>query len=166
MTLYELHREQTVVQPLADVFDFFAQPENLARLTPEAMRFCILTPSPIAMSAGAVIDYTIHIFGRSLRWTTVITEFQPPYRFVDIQLRGPYSFWHHTHTFADTPHGTLIRDHVRYALPFGLVGRLAHTLAVRRQLEGVFDYRAGIITSMFDTRGTGFTQRTHKGSHE
>jgi ligand-binding SRPBCC domain-containing protein len=87
--------------------------------------------------------------GMPARWTTLITSYEPPVRFVDQQLRGPYSFWHHTHEFRATPRGTVMTDRVRYVLPAGPVGVLLHTLLVRRQLEEIFDFRRRVIAEIF-----------------
>jgi ligand-binding SRPBCC domain-containing protein len=103
------------------------------------------------MKEGAVVDYTIKIAGLSVRWTTLITLYDPPHRFVDLQLRGPYAYWHHTHTFEETPDGTLLTDEVRYALPFGFIGEIAHALAVERQLAYIFRERSAVIESLFST---------------
>ncbi len=145
MKLHRLYREQTIARPLDDVFEFFSRPENLARITPPSMGFEILTPSPIDMRAGALIDYTVRAFGVPVRWTSSIAAFDPPNRFVDLQLRGPYSFWHHTHTFKAVDGGTRISDEVRYALPFGPLARLVHMLFVKRQLERIFDFREAAV---------------------
>lgn len=157
MKTYTLHREQFVGRPLEEVFAFFSRPENLARITPASMGFEIITPSPIEMRAGALIDYTVKTWGIPVRWTTLIAEFVPPLRFVDVQLKGPYSFWHHTHRFEAVAEGTRITDEVRYALPFGPIGRLAHALIVKRQLERIFRHREVVIEHLFgagETAGT------------
>ena len=150
MKPYMLKRQQLIPRPLDEVFGFFKRPENLARLTPTKLGFHILTPTPIEMKAGAVIDYTIKLSGLPIRWTTLITSYDPPYKFVDQQLKGPYSFWHHTHTFSPTNDGTLIIDEVRYVPPLGILGRLAHALFIRHQLERIFDFRAEFIESYFN----------------
>lgn len=149
MKTFTLFQQQLVHAPLERVFKFFSQPENLERLTPPGLGFQILTPSPVAMKEGAVIDYTIRVAGLPLRWTTLITLYEPPHRFVDLQLRGPYAYWHHTHTFTETPGGTLLTDEVRYALPFGILGMIARELAVRGQLEHIFRERSYVIESIF-----------------
>ncbi len=149
MKLYTLHRRQVVRRPLSEVFPFFAQPENLSLLTPRSLGFQMLTPSPVVMKQGTVIDYTIRVGGIPMRWTTLITEYDPPYRFVDVQIKGPYSYWHHAHTFAETDDGTLITDDVRYALPLGVVGRVVHALAVQRRLEHILSHRREIIDRLF-----------------
>ena len=93
------------------------------------------------MHVGAMIDYVVSVNGIPMRWTTCIAEYAPPHRFVDVQLKGPYSFWHHTHTFEAQGEGTLIRDEVRYALPFGPFGEIAHAVMVKRQLNTIFNFR-------------------------
>lgn len=149
MKLYALKRQQLISRNLEETFSFFSRPENLAVITPASLKFQMLTPSPIEMKEGAVIDYTVRPFGFPLRWTTFITEFKPPYRFADLQLRGPYAYWHHAHTFSETDDGTLMADEIHYALPLGFIGRLAHTIAVKRQLQGIFDYRKELLGQFF-----------------
>ena len=98
------------------------------------------------MRAGARIDYRIRVHGIPIYWRTRIAEWNPPHRFVDVQLRGPYTLWHHTHTFeALAPDKTLMRDRVLYGIPFNLFGRLAHALLVERMLKEIFDYRAAVV---------------------
>ena len=147
--VYHLHTEQIVSKPLAEVFAFFERPENLARITPESLGFVIVTPTPIEMKVGALIDYTIKVMGMRIRWKTLISAYDPPNRFVDEQLKGPYKLWHHTHTFESADGGTKIIDDVRYALPFGVYGSIAHALFVRRDLEKIFKHRENIITELF-----------------
>jgi ligand-binding SRPBCC domain-containing protein len=149
MKIYTLIRTQEVNKPLEEVFAFFERPENLARITPPSLGFEILTPGPIAMRTGTVIDYTVRPLGPRLHWRTLITEYIPPYKFVDVQLEGPYKFWHHIHSFEKTATGTLITDRVKYILPFGFLGRLAHGLMVKGQLENIFDYRRIVIDELF-----------------
>jgi len=152
---YTLTAEQLVPRPLAEVFAFFERPENLARITPPSLGFVILTPTPIAMKTGALIDYTIKVMGLPLRWRTLISHYDPPHSFVDEQLRGPYKLWHHRHSFREVDGGTMISDEVTYALPLGILGRVAHALFVCRQLQGIFAYRAKVIGERF---GAGATQ--------
>ena len=116
--------------------------------TQGTLGFTILTPLPIEMRAGALIDYRIRLNGIPMRWRTAIESFDPPNSFVDTQAKGPYAHWHHTHTFRDVPGGTEIGDRVRYALPFGSLGRIAHVL-VKRQLKTIFDYRTRIMRELF-----------------
>jgi len=149
MTIHTLTRRQFVPAPIADVFGFFSRPENLSKLTPPDLGFVILTPPPIAMEAGARIDYTIRFFGIGIRWTSLITAFEPGRSFVDEQLRGPYAFWRHSHRFEEAPGGTTVSDEVLYALPFGPVGALAHALVVGRRLASIFDYRGHAVGAIF-----------------
>ena len=142
---YTLRREQVIQKPLNEVFAFFQQPENLARITPASMDFRVLTPSPIIMKENALLDYSIRLSLFRLRWTTMITSYQPPISFVDIQLRGPYSFWHHTHSFKETDDGTLMTDEVRYSIPFGFLGNILHALYIKKELQHIFDFRAKVI---------------------
>jgi len=155
MKIYTLSRTQFIARPLDEVFDFFSRPENLARITPPSMGFAIMTPGPIEMRAGTLIDYRVRTLGVPVRWTTLITDYSPPHRFVDVQLRGAYSFWHHTHTFEGVDGGTEIVDEVRYALPFGAVGRLVHALLVRRQLDMIFAFRKRTIDGILEDGGRG-----------
>jgi hypothetical protein len=102
------------------------------------------------MKEGAVIDFAVSVLGLPLRWRSLITAYEPPHRFVDEQLLGPYSFWHHTHTFRTLPGGgTELGDIVRYAMPLGPLGELAHAVAVRRQLQGIFRHRQLVIAARF-----------------
>jgi len=149
--LYQLHREQFAAAPLSEVFAFFAQPENLAKITPDSLGFIIRTPTPIVMKPGAEIQYTIRVNGIPLCWTTIISEYEPETRFVDEQRRGPYAFWKHTHSFVATEGGTLIIDDVSYALPFGWIGQLAHSLFVKKKLSTIFDFRAKVIERHFNS---------------
>ncbi len=149
MKVHLLEQTQTTTAALEAVFAFFSQPENLARITPPSMAFQVLTPSPIAMHRGAIIDYVVRV-GVPMRWRSLITSYEPPHRFVDEQLDGPYAFWHHTHTFRPLPGGgTELGDVVRYALPLGPLGELAHALMVRRQLQRIFAYRRAFIAAHF-----------------
>jgi ligand-binding SRPBCC domain-containing protein len=151
--LYVLKREQTVLRPIEEVFDFFKCPENLSLITPPSLGFVILTPLPIHMQTGSLIDYSICILGLRRHWTTLITDCDPPHRFSDVQLKGPYEFWHHTHRFESVGGGTRLTDEVRYILPLGPLGRIAHSLIVRRQLDAIFDYRQRVITERFGYAG-------------
>jgi len=121
-----LHRVTTVSSSLENVFLFFSNAENLAVLTPPFLGFRILTPLPIHMEKGTLIEYELRILGIPTRWTTLITTYEAPHRFVDQQLKGPYSFWHHTHEFEAIEGGVRMTDTVRYVMPFGLLGACVH----------------------------------------
>jgi len=149
MKVYTFEREQRVPRPIDELFPFFERPENLQHLTPPWARLRFLTPAPIPMHTGSKIDYVVRIHGIPLRWTTLISEYDPPNRFVDVQLRGPYALWHHTHTFEEDGGYTVVRDSVRYALPFGPLGTILHALVIRRDLDRIFTYRAEAIRRRF-----------------
>ncbi len=138
---YVLEREAMVTCTLAQVFDFFSKAENLEALTPPWLNFRIVTPQPIKMRQGATIAYQLRVRGIPVRWLTEIELWRPPYEFVDVQVKGPYRLWRHTHRFEQCDGGTRIVDVVRYALPFGPLGRLVHRLQVARDLARIFDYR-------------------------
>lgn len=147
--MHRLERQQFVPRPRDEVFAFFSDAQNLEMLTPAFLNFRILTPLPLDMRSGTLIDYQIRLGGIPMRWRTRIETFEAPVRFVDVQLAGPYRTWHHVHEFQDTPGGTLVTDRVDYALPFGFLGALAHRLFVRRALKRIFDYRQQRLGEIF-----------------
>ncbi len=138
---YLLERSLFVPRPRAEVFAFFADACNLERITPAFLHFRILTPGPIPMRAGTLIDYELKLYGIRFHWKTLIEEFTPASSFVDVQLTGPYRKWHHRHIFEDVPGGTEMRDRVEYEMPLGPIGAVARALLVRRSLDRIFDYR-------------------------
>lgn len=146
MHIFTLNRELIVPAPLDEVFAFFGEPENLERLTPPMLKFNIVSVSDRPLKPGALIRYRLRVHGFPMGWTTLISEWEPPYRFVDEQLRGPYRLWHHTHTFEEHAKGTLVRDEVRYAM-WG--GKLIHKLIVKRDLQRIFDFRTQTLQELF-----------------
>ena len=148
-----LEREQLVPLGPESAFALFGDAANLEPMTPPWLRFQVLTPAPVTLRAGARIDYRLVLRGFPIRWTAEIIEWEPGVRFVDMQVRGPYRLWHHTHSFEPRDGGTLIRDTVRYALPLGPLGRLAHAAFVRRDLERIFDFRRDAVVRLLGTRG-------------
>jgi ligand-binding SRPBCC domain-containing protein len=147
MTPHLFARRLWLPYPLEEVFAFFERPENLERLTPPSLGFRMLTPS-VVMREGALMDYTIRLLGMPVRWTTLIDSYDPPHRFSDVQLRGPYSYWHHTHRFESKDGGTLMTDEVRYLLPLEPLGRLALPL-IGWQLDRIFRFRSEAIRAVF-----------------
>jgi ligand-binding SRPBCC domain-containing protein len=148
---YRLERSQFVGKPRAEVFAFFCDASNLEKLTPSSLQFKILTPAPIVMKPGALIDYELKLHGVPIRWKTRIEAFEPGVAFVDLQLSGPSRYWHHRHSFSDAPGGTWMNDTVDYELPFGPIGVLAHQLFVARSLQRIFDFRAQATSTIFGT---------------
>jgi ligand-binding SRPBCC domain-containing protein len=138
---YTLERTQLIRRPLDEVFEFFSDAGNLEAITPAFLSFRILTPRPIAMRPGTLIDYKIRLLGLPLQWRTQIETWEPPLRFTDTQLTGPYKLWHHTHEFLAVEDGTLMADRVRYQMPAGPLGRIVHALWTERTLTRIFDYR-------------------------
>jgi ligand-binding SRPBCC domain-containing protein len=147
--VHQLEREQWVPAPLDRVFAFFSDAGNLDTITPRWVGFRIVTPRPIAMHVGAHLEYRLRLAGVPFGWRTRIVSWDPPAGFVDVQERGPYALWEHTHEFRPGEGGVWMRDLVRYALPLGPLGALAHRVAVRAALAAIFDYRFARIRELF-----------------
>jgi ligand-binding SRPBCC domain-containing protein len=144
-----LRREQRLPGTPAEVFPFFADAGNLEAITPDWLAFRIVTPRPIEMRAGTLIEYRLALHGLPVSWLTRIEEWEPGVRFVDMQLQGPYKLWHHTHEFEpDGAGGTLMRDTVRWALPLGPLGEIARRAFVARDLEAIFDHRTEKVAAL------------------
>jgi ligand-binding SRPBCC domain-containing protein len=146
---YTLAFTQQVARPLPEVFAFFSRAENLEVLTPPWLNFKILEVTPQPIRQGALINYSLRVHGIPLRWTSEIVEWEPPYRFVDLQLRGPYKLWRHEHRFEVRDGGTLISDTISLALPFSVLGRLAYKTKVRSDVREIFAYREKKIRHLF-----------------
>ena len=146
MKVYVLEREQELPRPLVEVFAFFSDPGNLERLTPAWLRLQILTPRPIKMAVGTLIRYRLRLRGIPIRWTSEITHYEPPQRFVDEQRQGPYRLWMHEHDFEDLGASTLVRDRVHYAV-WG--GPLVARFLVRPDLERIFEFRRKALEKIF-----------------
>lgn len=152
MRTWRLESEVWLGAPRPEVFAFFSDARNLQALTPAWLDFRIASPTPIAMGAGATIDYRLRVRGVPLRWTSEITVWDPPLRFVDEQRRGPYRLWIHEHDFLDRDGRTVCRDRVTYAVPGG---RLVERLAVRSDLERIFAHRHERLVERFGGRDAG-----------
>jgi ligand-binding SRPBCC domain-containing protein len=147
MLVYRLETEQLLPVSTGEAFDFFADAFNLEALTPPWLHFTVITPRPIAMGPGTLIEYRLRLHSIPLRWLARIELWEPGRGFADVQLRGPYRLWHHTHRFLPHEGGTVMRDLVRYALPLGPLGRLARALVVRRDLERIFAFRREAVAT-------------------
>lgn len=146
---YALERTQVIPAAVVEVFAFFSDAANLETITPEFLRFHILTPLPVEMREGARIEYALSLFGVPFRWRTRIARWEPCACFVDEQESGPYAVWRHSHEFEAGAGSTTMRDRVEYALPLGPIGRAVHALFVRNALERIFDYRRDAIARVF-----------------
>jgi len=141
MRIHTIQREQPIPLAPAEAFEFFSDPFNLEAITPRWLHLNVVTDGPIAMRPGTLIEYRLLLHALPLRWFTRIETWEPGRGFADVQLRGPYRLWHHTHRFEAHAAGTSMRAVVRYALPLGAFGRLARALLVRRDLERIFSFR-------------------------
>jgi len=151
MKIYNLKRTQFLPSELADAWDFFSSPENLEKITPSKMGFCILYKSGgDKMYSGQLIRYQVKILPfLRLHWVTEITHVEKPYYFVDEQRFGPYSLWHHQHHFSEVDGGVLMTDEVNYGIPLGFIGRLIHWLFVGREVNAIFEHRFNVLEKYF-----------------
>lgn len=141
-------QEQLIARPRAEVFEFFSDPRNLECLTPPWLNFKI-DEIPDELTDGALIKYSLKLRGLPIHWVTRIEQWEPGVKFVDLQIAGPYALWHHTHEFEDAEGGTLVRDTVRYRVPFGPLGKLIDRVQVSRDTEKIFNYRREQLAAEF-----------------
>lgn len=144
-----LRCEQWVPRPLAEVFAFFADATNLERITPPFLRFVVRSMSTPAIQRGTDITYRLRLHGLPISWTSRIEEWEPPYRFTDVQIRGPFRLWHHRHEFASERQGTRLHDTVHYKAPCAWLLRTLRLSWVEKDLEQIFSYRQQIIERLF-----------------
>jgi ligand-binding SRPBCC domain-containing protein len=148
--MYQLKRTQFIPADIDVCWEFFSNPNNLQKITPEYMRFQVLTEVPDTMYPGLMIAYKVRpVLGIPLNWLTEITHVEHHRFFVDEQRIGPYKIWHHEHHFVPVDGGVEMTDIVTYHLPFGILGKLAHALFVRKQLEGIFTHRFKAVEELF-----------------
>jgi hypothetical protein len=146
MKTYHFRASLQLHRPIEEVFPFFADAANLETITPPWLRFSVTSPAPIEMRVGTLIAYRLKVHGIPLRWQSAITAWEPPFRFVDEQRRGPYRAWIHEHRFESNGAGTLATDLVRYAV---LGGSLIDRLFVRRDVEKIFVFRQEKLKELF-----------------
>lgn len=153
--LYQIRTKQFLKIDLKTAWDFISSPKNLATITPSYMGFVIKSPPEDIekMYAGQIIEYDVTpLLGIKMRWVTEITYVEPGHYFVDIQRFGPYALWHHKHFLKEVPGGVEVTDLIHYKPPFGLLGRLAHALFIKKQLKTVFDYRHQKLETLFNQK--------------
>ena len=151
MKIYQLKTSQKLPISLDNAWDFFSNPENLSKITPNWLNFEITSDLNGKMYAGLIITYKVRpMFNIPQTWVTEITHVNEPNYFVDEQRFGPYKMWHHEHKFEEIPDGGVeMTDIVSYALPFGFLGRIANALFVRKKIESIFKYREEVLSKMF-----------------
>lgn len=149
MRIHTLTTDLWLPRPIEEVFSFFGDVYNLDRLTPPWLHFQILTPKPIALAVGARIDYRLRLHGLPIRWQTLIDAWEPPRRFVDTQVSGPYRQWIHEHRFESVNGGTQITDYVRYAVPGWILEPVVHALLVGPDVRRIFEYRKQELQKLF-----------------
>jgi ligand-binding SRPBCC domain-containing protein len=150
MKLYTLERSQVICASLTDVWQFFSDPHNLARLTPPELNLVVPADTPHEVRPGMIITYRIRaLAGIPATWVTEITQVIDNQLFIDEQRFGPYRFWHHQHHFIETNEGIEVRDIVHYSVPFGPLGKLVHAMVVKARLKKIFEYRVDAIRSEF-----------------
>ena len=152
MKIYNLLREQFLPVSVNEAWDFFATPNNLAMITPSDLSFEILkTENDTPIYSGMKIAYRLRpLFNIPVSWITEIKDVNAPHSFTDTQLKGPYSLWQHTHTFVAVPGGVKMTDNVYYALPFGLLGTIVHSIIVKKRLEDIFNFREKTLITFFN----------------
>lgn len=149
MNPHILKRETYIKGKINVVFDFFSKAENLDKITPPELGFKIITPLPVEMKKGTLINYKISLNGIPFNWLTEITEWDPPYSFEDSQLKGPYKMWVHRHIFEEENDITKMTDVVKYISPGGIFEFIPHNLIVKKKVEKIFDYRQKIFNELF-----------------
>ncbi len=148
--MHILERTITINRPLNEVFDFFSKADNLEKITPTNVNFRILTPQPIKMQKGTMIDYKIKLNGIPMKWRTEITDWQPGIMFADNQVKGPYVRWYHQHFFKDLGNGTTeMTDRVEYLSPGWILEPIINAVFVKNEVEKIFDHRNKVILSLF-----------------
>jgi ligand-binding SRPBCC domain-containing protein len=151
MKVYTLYREQFLPISIDKAWDFFSTPNNLSKITPDDMGFTVVTKlEDESIYEGMNIEYRVKpLLGITMKWITEIGTVQPPYKFTDKQLKGPYSLWEHTHNFKEQAGGVLMTDEVKYAIPLGILGQFMHVIMVKKRLSDIFDFRAETLKKYF-----------------
>ena len=151
--IHQLHREQQLSCDITTAWNFFSSPHNLSQITPANMRFSVISKDlPVSIYEGMIIDYNIYpLLEIKMFWRTKITQVDFEKSFTDFQEKGPYRYWNHFHEFIPNNEGVLMKDTVKYELPFGLLGAIAHKTIVKQKLDNIFNYRYRILEQLFNT---------------
>jgi ligand-binding SRPBCC domain-containing protein len=149
---YYYHTNQHLPISINEAWDFFSTAKNLTLITPPELDFKILTHlNGHEIYEGMMIDYTVKpLFGIPVTWKTEICSVNKPYKFIDLQVKGPYKLWKHTHSFSETKNGVMMRDEVEYLLPFGWLGQMMHPMLVQKKIDHIFNYRKSVLNKMFN----------------
>jgi ligand-binding SRPBCC domain-containing protein len=152
--VYHLHKSQQLYCDIETAWHFFSSPSNLSRITPDDMRFNVLSDLPDgSIYEGMIIDYKVSpLLGIPMQWKTLISSVNDHQNFTDVQLKGPYKLWNHFHEFISNEQGVLMKDTVEYALPLSFIGKIAHTLIIRKKLEQIFDFRYEVCEALFNSQ--------------
>lgn len=151
MSFYQFKSQQEIPATVEEVWDFIASPANLKKITPDYMGFDVTSGDlPDKMYAGMIVSYKVKpVLGIPTEWVTEITHIEEGNYFIDEQRKGPYKIWHHEHRISPTANGVLMEDIISYQMPLGFLGRIAHSLFVRKKIESVFDYRTRVLNQIF-----------------
>jgi ligand-binding SRPBCC domain-containing protein len=150
MKIYTLHKSQKLPISLDTAWEFLCNPANLSKLTPSEMNMKIISGADRPMYAGQVLQYTVTpVAGIKTKWVSEITQFEDKKYFVDVQLYGPYAFWHHKHFIHEIDGGVEMEDVIDYKVPLGLLGQLVHPILVKPKLEEIFNYRKTQLEALF-----------------
>lgn len=147
---YKLYRKTELPISIDEAWDFFSSPLNLKKITPPYLGFEVTSENPEKMYPGMIITYIVKpVLGIPLKWMTEITQVRDKEFFIDEQRVGPYKLWHHQHLFTQTSTGVIMEDIIHYMLPFGILGRIAHSLFVKNQLNGIFNHRTNVTNELW-----------------
>jgi len=154
MRTYSLYRTQFLKTSIEEAWNFFSSPNNLSKITPEYLKFNILSGFETGhIEDEQLIKYTVSpLLGIPMKWVTKIEKVKQPFSFSDTQLKGPYKKWEHTHSFRSVPGGVEMTDSVSYEMPMGVLGELAHTIFVKNQIENIFNFRNKILEKLFNQK--------------
>ena len=156
MKLHRLQYHTVLPLTLEAAWDFFSDPGNLAKITPEKMRFNIITGAEAKTYPGQIIAYSVRpMWNMPLQWVTEITQCVDKHYFIDEQRFGPYRFWHHLHRFTETADGVVMEDVLHYALPFGPLGSLMGRLFIHKKVREIFTHREKVLKKLFPQENSG-----------